>query len=526
MSTMFSHNMEFFSYREHLGVILNTDGVSLFKSSQSTVYLEIANFPPMIRFRHDNVIICGVWVGQSKPDMNILLKPILEDIDKMNTLGFSFCSPEGMKTIRVKLLFGVFDLVAKAKVLNMKQFNGICGCPACIHPGEHRGSRVYLPGSSYPLRTVAGIDRAIAEGSRRGTVIEGIKGISPLRNYLNLVDGVPPDYMHCVLEGVTKSLLIAWTSPKYRDKPFSIRRYLSQVDKALFTPQEFSRSPRSIVRDLSYWKASEFRTWLLFFSLPLLVKFLPPLYFHHFSLLVNAMHLLLSKEVTLIQCNVAEEMLGDFYNLLPELYGVHSCTLNAHSLTHLPHFVRLWGPLWVQSAFSFESHNGNLKRMVHSTRKVAEQLLFCIDVRLTLQHLYHKMDCVESEELITFLQYSNHTHRGMTKLRHGYAVGTIKTSVLSDHEFRELKKLCSSVAKEVKTFERLFFKNIRLHTIHYHDGDRKRNNAYCCYSNHVGIEAFGELQKFAECPPLGTIAFIKPMKKTQSNILQTMQRST
>ena len=123
---MFSHNMEFFSYREHLGVILNTDGVSLFKSSQSTmwpVYLEIANFPPMIRFRHDNVIICGVWVGQSKPDMNILLKPILEDIDKMNTLGFSFCSPEGMKTIRVKLLFGVFYLVAKAKVLNMKQFN-------------------------------------------------------------------------------------------------------------------------------------------------------------------------------------------------------------------------------------------------------------------------------------------------------------------------------------------------------------------------------------------------------------------
>ena len=60
------------------------------------------------------------------------------------------------------------------------------------------------------------------------------------------------------------------------------------------------------------------------------------------------------------------------------------------------------------------------------------------------------MDCVESEELITFLQYSNHTHRGMTKLRHGYAVGTIKTSVLSDHEFRELKTLCSSVAKEVK----------------------------------------------------------------------------
>ena len=103
--------------------------------------------------------------------------------------------------------------------------------PSLYSSREHRGSRVYLPESSYPLRTVAGIDRAIAEGNRRGT---GIKGISPLLNYLNLVDGVPPDYMHCVLEGVTKSLLIAWTSPKCKDKPFSIRRYLSQVDKALF----------------------------------------------------------------------------------------------------------------------------------------------------------------------------------------------------------------------------------------------------------------------------------------------------
>lgn len=132
-----------FSHREHLGVTLNTDGVPLFKSSQSTmwpVYLEITNFPPPIHFRHDNVIICGVWVGHSKPDMNILLKPILEDIDHLHTLGFTFSSPEGMKTVRVKLLFGVFDLVAKAKVLNMKQFNGVCDCPTCIHPGEHHGS--------------------------------------------------------------------------------------------------------------------------------------------------------------------------------------------------------------------------------------------------------------------------------------------------------------------------------------------------------------------------------------------------
>jgi len=48
-------------------------------------------------------------------------------------------------------------------------------------------------------------------------------------------------------------------------------------------------------------------------------------------------------------------MLED-YLLLPELYGT-SCTINTHSLIHLALFVRYWGPLWTQSAFSFESMN-------------------------------------------------------------------------------------------------------------------------------------------------------------------------
>ena len=50
-------------------------------------------------------------------------------------------------------LFGSFDLVAKAPILNMHQFNGEYGCPSCLHPGVHTSSRYYLPGTEYPLRT-------------------------------------------------------------------------------------------------------------------------------------------------------------------------------------------------------------------------------------------------------------------------------------------------------------------------------------------------------------------------------------
>ncbi len=78
--------------------------------------------------------------------MHTLLSPILQRLDKLATIGFSFLSPEGWKTVRVKLLFGVFDLIAKAAVLNMKQFNGNHGCPTCLHPGErHNRTQTYPP---------------------------------------------------------------------------------------------------------------------------------------------------------------------------------------------------------------------------------------------------------------------------------------------------------------------------------------------------------------------------------------------
>lgn len=64
-------------------------------------------------------------------------------------------------------------------------------------------------------------------------------------------------------------------------------------------------------------------------SFLLLLDVLPPLYWHHYALLVCAMHIMLSDSITHPQIDAAEE---EFYNLLPELYGEGSCTANAHSL--------------------------------------------------------------------------------------------------------------------------------------------------------------------------------------------------
>ena len=197
-------------------------------------------------------------------------------------------------------------------------------------------------------------------------------------------------------------------------------------------PHELSRPPPSLQKHLKYLKASELRTWLLFYSLPLLLDNLPSLFFHHYSLLVCAMHILLQDNITSAQVDAAASMLGDFCKLLPELYGDESCTSNAHLLLHLPKYVRLWGPLWTHSAFGFESKNGQFKRFFPCRGNIVPQLTFNMDVAYTLQLVHHKLTQIESRETTAFLDQSSRFSQrtNMTKIReHTYVVGpcNIKT---------------------------------------------------------------------------------------------------
>uniref|UniRef100_A0A1X7URT5 Uncharacterized protein n=1 Tax=Amphimedon queenslandica TaxID=400682 RepID=A0A1X7URT5_AMPQE len=77
-------------------------------------------------------------------------------------------------------------------------------------------------------------------------IVYGIKRKSPLYGCLNMINGIPPNYMHCVLRGVTKLLVTLWTSSNNHNKPYSITRDLPTIDAALCSqthPHKFSCSP-------------------------------------------------------------------------------------------------------------------------------------------------------------------------------------------------------------------------------------------------------------------------------------------
>ena len=274
---------------------------------------------------------------------------------------------------------------------------------------------------------------------KKSICVKGVIKSSLLSSILDMVVSMPIDYMHAVLQGVVRRLTNQWFDSANHKEPYYLGKHKKLIDKLLLEqhpPSEFSRPPRSIENHLQYWKASEVRSWLLFYSLPLLVSFLPSLYWHHYALLVCSMHILLQSEVSHEDINLAEQMLSDFYQLLPQLYGESACTINAHLLSHLTQYVRYWGPLWTHSAFGFESSYGVLKNLFHGS-DVVHQLLFNVDILHTLQLLRPHLKETETDYTVLFLDTTSHTlsRNNMTRLyMHCYQVGKVTEIKASSSE--------------------------------------------------------------------------------------------
>lgn len=210
-------------------------------------------------------------------------------------------------------------------------------------------------------------------------------------------------------------------------------------------------------------------------------------------------------------------MLNDFYVMLPELYGTTSCTLNAHCLTHLTKYVRQWGPLWNQSLFGFESWNGHMTAMLHSKRKVAEQLSLSMDICHTIGCLSNQLNESENEEVLKFLSPMSDIvikRRNMRNIQPGiYSIGSHQLKSLTDHEKTLIKDVTGVDTSEALTFKKLYFKDTILYS---GTNEGKRDSSFCCYFKDE-TKHYGMIQKFSFSPPA---VFVEPFKPTSSSLLK------
>ncbi|KAL7296822.1 hypothetical protein TKK_0010219 [Trichogramma kaykai] len=362
-----------------LSLNFSLDGAQLFKSAKKSFWPLQANLNCLFgkkRFKHP--LIVALWQTEKEPApamLNLILS--IEQCNDINSKG-------GLQIIDVNtgqiyskpvvLYCACVDSVARPIMQNRLQFNGYYGCSYCYQYGFYKEGCVRYPISDQMdnLRNHETHLRDLSElNESRKLSINGVKGESALLSieHFDIVWNLPPDYMHNALMGVTKQLTLHWKKIIPKDKYKKLIGRMSHVKLS----KDLRRSLRTLEFTTKY-KALEWKTWLLFGSVPCLFKILDDSMFKSYLLFVNSIFTLLKSEITQEEVNDCEYDLIRFVGECELNYTVKFMTYNVHMLIHYCSSIRKCGPLWGNSAFPFESAIGKFIKEINAPNGCCKQI--------------------------------------------------------------------------------------------------------------------------------------------------------
>lgn len=187
-------------------------------------------------------------------------------------------------------------------------------------------------------------------------------------------DIIVGDRLHLIDLGVMKRLLLGWRDGTlgYETKLSTQQTVeISQMLNGIHLPSEIHRKLRGLDH-LSFWKGSEFSSFLHYASIVVLKEFLPTDNYQHFLLLFCSVTMLSTNHYK-SNWHVARKMLDKFVLQYMELYGEQFLTSNVHNLQHIVDEVERFGPLSTISAYPFENALQRIKHLLRSGWKSLEQ---------------------------------------------------------------------------------------------------------------------------------------------------------
>lgn len=466
---------------------INTDGVNVFKSSTFAIwpiFLSINELP--YKLRRNNTLLVGLWFGKKKPSFNTFLSPFVDQCNELSHDGLSW-TVNGL-TLRSRVFFKMIsaDSVARAPLQGLKQFNGKFGCPFCYNPGkafsikDDKGKVVsskwivpYQDNARLRTHKLFLEDLNILADKLESTTTEnshnGVLCCSPFVNLhdYDMVAGFVIDYMHTGLLGTLKTYTMMLIDSKNHNEPY----YLGQSAQNLINsrllnckiPSEVNRPTRDL-KEIAYWKANEWKTWLLI-CIPILQGILKEPYIQHLSKLIVGLTLLISDKISPKHIDEAEKLLIEFNKEAPTLYSEFVLTHNMHLLTHAAECVRRWGPLFGYSLFQFEHANGQLSKMFHGTRVVAMQIVKNATVLQDIRS-FGSLNVTNPSAKLFFDSMIDHKsyYSKVFQCSNGVTfVGPRKNYTLNDQESRTLarKQVPLNEIKEVWSYKTMFFNGKR-----------------------------------------------------------------
>lgn len=382
--------------------ILNLDGVNPTKRGSLKLYpvfIRINELPPELRQKFHFPI--AIYVDHCDPNFQAFLKPVVRQLRRLETRGLDW-KPDGINEINSKLItigFNV-DSPVRYSILNMSKWDSIAfGCTYCTHQGirvagSQRYPEVNLQGiPPFQDRSHQGMINAMIQVQRDPIIdaIEGHKGTSILMllEHLDLRDGQAEDDLHQDHEGSAADLTeLLLTTRDARAVPNMTYEALVQaIDARLLTiksPSRISRKPRSIQKRGSY-NGSEWRNWLLFYSVPCLLGLIKPEYLDILASLSHACYLLSQDAIEPGDINSAERLLLRVARRFEITFGVEKLKYNLHVTTkHKVRSVRNLGSPMAYSTYNFESLNRHMNARVTSPKGAAMQILKRVFLQMTV----------------------------------------------------------------------------------------------------------------------------------------------
>lgn len=123
----------------NLSILMNTDGVNIFESNTKSLWpiqFYLNFLPPSIRFNSSNIIVGGLFIGDSKPEVKIFFEPLAREIADLQETQLNVEIGEIHWRFNLSLTHASLDLPAKASIQNIHLYSGSYACSYCLHPGE------------------------------------------------------------------------------------------------------------------------------------------------------------------------------------------------------------------------------------------------------------------------------------------------------------------------------------------------------------------------------------------------------
>lgn len=359
-----SNYPSFLEKNKSIDLMINVDGLPLFKSSNAQFWPILGSFDGF------HVFVIALFYGKTKPNsVEDYLNDFLQEYDQLKLNGIQFNSQKLSLDIKCFLC----DAPARSFLKCIVGHTGYYACERCLIKGVWNGRVTFNFHELYPLRT----DEEFADLQYP----DHQKGTSPLTNHgISCVKRFPLDYMHLVCLGVVKRWLnFLKSGPK--ECKLSASQIL-QISENLMSlhgsmPSEFARQPRSLL-ELDRWKATEFRQFLLYTGPVVLKKVVSKNVYQHFLSLSVAISIMVDSNTDRRNSYLqyARELISHFVCKCTSLYGDTFVVYNVHSLIHLPDDVEFFqASLDEISCFPFENHMQTLKRLVHSAQNPLVQVV-------------------------------------------------------------------------------------------------------------------------------------------------------